>query len=184
MQSLKRFLASKTFDAQHVESELQLIIEHQHWKICGFKDIDAYLTAEIGATFKQLRSRLAQDLAEIGKTFAGALRQKIDAEDRENQRPPGRPKTVSNENNVTDSFKGRPHSGTRAEALRRLRDNRPDIHARVLVGELSPHAGMIEAGFRKKTVRKRRSPIEQVRKLLPKLTAEERRQIHDETGDA
>ena len=34
--------------------------------------------------------------------------------------------------------------------LRRLRKDRPDIHARVLAGELSPHAGMIEAGFRKK----------------------------------
>jgi hypothetical protein len=29
--------------------------------------------------------------------------------------------------------------------MARLRKDRPDIHARVLAGELSPHAGMIEA---------------------------------------
>ena len=42
-------------------------------------------------------------------------------------------------------------TGTSTEAfLRRLDKDRPDIHARVLAGELSAHAGMIEAGFRKK----------------------------------
>jgi hypothetical protein len=35
-----------------------------------------------------------------------------------------------------------------AQALRRLRKDRPDLHARVLADELSPHAAMIEAGFR------------------------------------
>ena len=49
----------------------------------------------------------------------------------------------------------RPRSGQSADAaaLRRLRKDRPDIHARVLAGELSPHAGMIEAGFRKRSAR-------------------------------
>jgi transcriptional regulator with XRE-family HTH domain len=35
-------------------------------------------------------------------------------------------------------------------ALRRLRKDRPDFIARVLAGELSPHAAMVEAGLRKK----------------------------------
>ncbi len=40
-------------------------------------------------------------------------------------------------------------TGTSATAtLRRLRKNHPNIHARVIAGELSPHAGAIEAGFR------------------------------------
>jgi hypothetical protein len=43
----------------------------------------------------------------------------------------------------------RPSGNSRAAFLRRLREGRPDIHARVLAGELSPHAGMIGAGFRK-----------------------------------
>jgi hypothetical protein len=38
---------------------------------------------------------------------------------------------------------------SRAAFLRRLRKDRPDIHARVIAGELMPHAGMIDAGFRK-----------------------------------
>jgi len=44
----------------------------------------------------------------------------------------------------------RPSGNSRAAFLRRLRKDRPDIHARVLAGELSPYAGMIEAGFRKR----------------------------------
>ena len=37
-------------------------------------------------------------------------------------------------------------------ALRRLRKNRPDLHARVLANELSPNGAMVEAGFRERTV--------------------------------
>ena len=37
-------------------------------------------------------------------------------------------------------------------ALRRLRTQRPDLHARVLAGDLSPHGAMVEAGFRRRTV--------------------------------
>jgi hypothetical protein len=49
-------------------------------------------------------------------------------------------------NNVTRL--GRPEGNSRDKALRRLRDRRPDLHARVLGGELSAHRAMIEAGFR------------------------------------
>lgn len=41
---------------------------------------------------------------------------------------------------------------SRAYALARLRKDRPDLHAQVLLGELSPHAAMIEAGFRVKSI--------------------------------
>lgn len=37
-------------------------------------------------------------------------------------------------------------------ALRRLRKDAPELHQRVLSGDLSPHAAMVEAGFRKKTI--------------------------------
>jgi hypothetical protein len=52
--------------------------------------------------------------------------------------------------NVHIRFSG----NSRTAFIRRLRKDRPDIHARVLAGELSPHAGMIKAGFRKKPVPK------------------------------
>jgi hypothetical protein len=45
-----------------------------------------------------------------------------------------------------------PTGTSAAAALRRLRKDRPDIHAEVLAGELSPHGGMIEVGFRKRVV--------------------------------
>jgi hypothetical protein len=44
-------------------------------------------------------------------------------------------------------------SGTSREAgLRRLRKDRPDLHAEVLAGRLSAHGAMVRAGFRRKTV--------------------------------
>lgn len=36
-------------------------------------------------------------------------------------------------------------------ALRRLRKDRPDLHEQVLQKKLTPHAAMVEAGFRKQT---------------------------------
>lgn len=45
----------------------------------------------------------------------------------------------------------RPDGNTAQHALRKLRSDRPDLHARVLAGECSPHAAMIEAGFRRPT---------------------------------
>jgi len=53
--------------------------------------------------------------------------------------------------NVDDIKEVKAPTGTSAAyAIRRLRKDRPDIHQRVLDGELTAHAGMIEAGFRKK----------------------------------
>jgi hypothetical protein len=79
------------------------------------------------------------------------MRKTLDA-DRQNRRPPGRPKTVYNANaNVHNS--GRPSGNSAAAALRRLERQRPDLLDRVLAGELSAHAAMIEAGFRKRSER-------------------------------
>jgi hypothetical protein len=74
----------------------------------------------------------------------------IDAKDRENLRPAHRPKreTVHNENGDVH-ISGRPAGNSASAFIRRLRKDRPDIHARVMAGELSPHAGAIAAGFRK-----------------------------------
>jgi hypothetical protein len=37
-------------------------------------------------------------------------------------------------------------------AIRRLRKDRPDLYARVMAGELSPHAAAVAAGFRRKVI--------------------------------
>ncbi|MFE6815980.1 hypothetical protein [Streptomyces sp. NPDC057677] len=45
------------------------------------------------------------------------------------------------------------HGGTsRAAGLRRLRKDRPDLHADVLAGRLSTHSAMVKAGFRKRKI--------------------------------
>jgi hypothetical protein len=56
----------------------------------------------------------------------------------------------------------------RAYTLDRLKRNNPELFAKVVNGELSANAAAIEAGFRKKL-----SALEQIRKLIPKLTAED-----------
>jgi hypothetical protein len=68
-------------------------------------------------------------------------------------------------------------SGTSIEAaIRRLRaDERPiakDLHAKVLLGELSPHRAAVLAGYRKEP-----TPLEQILKLLRKIPADERANV-------
>lgn len=63
--------------------------------------------------------------------------------DRALQRSGGRPAET-----VSDRHGSRPAGETSEAALRRLRKDRPDLHERVVAGELSPHAAAVTAGFR------------------------------------
>jgi len=45
-----------------------------------------------------------------------------------------------------------PTGNSSTAALRRLRKDRPDLLKQVIAGNLTPHAGMIQAGFRTKTL--------------------------------
>ena len=66
-----------------------------------------------------------------------------------------------------------PEGNTAASALRRLRKAAPALHERVLTGDLSPHAAMLEAGFRRKTMQLPTDPEGVARALLRKFwTAE------------
>jgi hypothetical protein len=103
--------------------------------------------------------------------------QKIDREDRENLRPPH----IHIDPDVYDNFDDvhvRPTGNTSASAHRRLRKSRPDIHSRVLAGELTPNAGMVEADFRQKAPSRKKSSFEKIAALIQKhyedLTPEER----------
>ena len=78
------------------------------------------------------------------------------------QNPVGTNQHVDNVNALDD----RPTGNTSDSALRRLRKDRPDLHARVLAGELSPHAAMIEAGFRRRTLT---VPVDDVNQLAETL---------------
>jgi hypothetical protein len=94
----------------------------------------------------------------------------IEAKDKANLRPAGRPKKTENLYNDVSDVQHYPSGNSAAAFLRRLRKDRPDIHERVLAGELSPHAGMVEAGFRKKAARKKLSAFERVAKQAAKLS--------------
>jgi len=108
-------------------------------------------------TFKAAEKRL-QDMLSIGFTPMAMLwrpetpsQMKYAPEEswRAFQREWARPAIVHARESRRLSAHG-PVGNSRAYALRRLRKDRPDIHARVLAGELTPHAGMTEAGLRKK----------------------------------
>lgn len=70
----------------------------------------------------------------------------LDALDQAVVRTPGRPPLNVDNMNVIP----RPTGASTSNAIRRLRRSRPDLHGRVLSGELSTHRAMVEAGFRKR----------------------------------
>lgn len=66
--------------------------------------------------------------------------------DRAYQRGSGRPEIL---HKIQDKA---PYGTSRAAGLRRLRKDRPDLHAEVLAGRLSTHAAMVQAGFRHRMI--------------------------------
>lgn len=66
------------------------------------------------------------------------------------------------------------HGTTKAYTLDRLKREAPKLFEAVCAGELSANAAAIEAGFRKKP-----TAFEQVQKLIPKLSAAEKRKLRE-----
>lgn len=87
----------------------------------------------------------------------------VDAIDSATQREGGRPPETCN--NVP-GFTTAPAGNSQAKALRRLRKDRPDLHARVLAGELSAHAAAIQAGFRPRTFSIRADSLESAERSI------------------
>ncbi len=54
--------------------------------------------------------------------------------------------------NLDGGGTNKPVGTTRRYSLRKLAADAPMLHTRVLAGELSPHAAMVEAGFRDRTI--------------------------------
>lgn len=128
--------------------------------------------------FKENESRPSQQGKRLDLTAARAARaQAIDADGQGNF-------VYTTKNDVNEV--GRPDGNEAAYAIRRLRKDRPDILARVMVGEITPNAGMVEAGFRKPAKPRRKSPLDHIRKWIPKLTPAERveaRRLLDDEND-
>src|SRR5262245_36031428 len=96
-----------------------------------------------------------------------------DKDDRQNQRPANIHIQRDLYNNEKD-IQVAPTGTSLKATLRRLRKDRPDIHARVLNGELSANAGMIEAGFRKKKISKKRTALDHLHSWWAKASDSER----------
>jgi hypothetical protein len=157
MRSLKGFLNSKTFSAKHAESELEEIKTYKHWEVCGHKNLNDYLKAELGISHRQLRGRLAQDLA-------------VDPD----VKPLADKGTNQHTRGVAISHSTNTLSSDSAERIvRRLKRDHKEIAAALARGEFpSARSAAIAAGFVKEP-----SLHQQVIRALPKLTREERDDI-------
>ena len=69
--------------------------------------------------------------------------------DQELKRESGRPKSEETVNNI-NGFPDRPMGTSSAQAIRTLREKRPDLLAKVIAGAMTPNGAMVEAGFRKR----------------------------------
>jgi hypothetical protein len=171
----------RTFCAKIIPNDCRQLLffvqdgEQSGW--IGFRDREGYLREGLGLDPEMVELALRgleltdpNSITPLHRAVALAEKyQQADADDRANQRPSGRPsETVYNNDERTQL---RPAGNSQAAALRRLRKYRLDIHARVLAGELTPHAGMIEAGFRK---RREFSRLERAKRLIATMTEPER----------
>lgn len=101
-------------------------------------------------------------------------REALDLLDRALQNPVGTNEGI----NIMNSLA--PRGTSKEYALRKLRKDAPELHARVLAGDLSPHAAMIEAGFRPPSFTVRATTPESIaaalqRKLPPEVLNEVKR---------
>lgn len=132
---LKRVCEEQCWRARYVESTGEYV---------EFETFPAFVEAHppdgLGVSMDTLRKLCKDDNAALAII------------ERETQRPHGGDRRSERFNvdniNVTD----RPTGTSKEQALRKLRTDAPELHRQVLDGQLSPHAAMIEAGFRRKTI--------------------------------
>lgn len=106
--------------------------------------------AELEQTYRYV-SEYAPDLLRGSFGEARKAVQRRNAADEVNQQQ--RPLGTNQYTEGFDNVQTRPPTGNSVEtALRRLRKDRKDLHAKVLAGELTPHGAMVEAGFRHLTI--------------------------------
>lgn len=136
------------YQLHDVAHKIVLVIENNAWqeftlptkRVVHHDTFESFLRAKAP-------DGLATDIETVRRICRDAP-QFLDIIDRALQRPTGRPKETGN--NVPNIQ--RPPGNTAQKALRRLRKDRPDLHARVLAQELSPHAAALEAGHRRRYV--------------------------------
>jgi hypothetical protein len=159
---------------QAVPGLLRQVLADDRWKEFRTK-LGAHVTHERFEDFVTARPMrgLGVDVDLIRRIVADDMQASSDLT-KALKREPGRPKgQTGTTDNVSNSRPVGTHGNSKEQALRRLRTQRPDLHARVLAGELSPHAAAIEAGFRKKTITVPLDPEAAARTLARHFTADE-----------
>lgn len=99
----------------------------------------------------------------------------LNAIERATERGPGGDKrSESYRKTIVDNIHvGRPDGTSKSAALRRLRKERPDLHAQVLANELSAHGAAVKAGFRPKTFTVRADDPEKIAATLRRQLPED-----------
>lgn len=184
--SLQHSLADGTHGLSAVPKLLIRVIREELWRefYCEpmqsevrHESFESYVTDDLptglGTTISMLKSLCQNDPAAR------------DAIDRATKQEPGGGKNQHTSkdclfNNVQEAKA--PAGNSKDAALRRLRKDRPDLHEKVIEGQLSAHAAAVEAGFRKKpshaetcvkAFRKAENRLEPLRLILADLEPHE-----------
>ena len=145
---LQRSMSDTSFGLSSVPEMLELILRDEAWKERTLHQSGEKVTFKTFAEF--VETPIIRGLGSSVTQIKNLCRDNVvvlDLIDQALQRPNGIHDAVDIVNST-----GRPDGNGRDGALRRLRKSRPDLHSKVLKKELTPHAAMIEAGFRRKTL--------------------------------
>ena len=169
---LRDALGSGEIGLSDVPPLLKAILKDGRWKsrrlktdeMANFDRFEEFVKAE------PLRG-LGGDI-ELIKRMCSADNEALKLIDREVTPPPGNP-TGANQHSreaegitsIRSNSRGTHQGTTKLYALRVLGEKRPDLLDRVIAGGLSPHAAMVEAGFREKSITIPSDPENAARRL-------------------
>lgn len=154
---LRQFISKGEYGLSAVPSLIKEIIRHEYWRertvqssgaVAHFEEFERFVADPppdgVGTDVRTILRLCSGDVEAV--ELIDQVTQKGRGVHRGNQY------TNGNDDNVQVSKPG-PTGNDKRTALRRLRKDRPDLHARVLAGELTPHGAMVEAGFRPRAYR-------------------------------
>jgi hypothetical protein len=169
---MKHSYRSINVDHDRFNNYLTELREHRAWeKIpieAPYGSENKMLVAETGKCLDEIMAEI-----ETAKQKLRVVKvQSINAETPDLLEPHRPLENLRNKNRVT-----KVSTDDASYAHARLRRDRPDIHQRVLDGELSAHAGMVQAGFRKRAARAKPTAFDKVLRAVAKLTDQEWRKL-------
>jgi len=173
VEQLRTAIQSGFLNVDNARELLRVVLRQQMWKHRIVlmteqpRDYVDFLRFVTDAPYDGLGTTIA-----TLETLAHGDRELEDLLDQAAQRPRGN--TTGNNQYTEDGgnidiiniSSGIPDGTSRAQALRKLRSDAPELHRQVIAGDLSPHAAMVEAGFRRKTVS---IPVDDVRAIARAL---------------